>query len=257
MHSKVVSIRTLARSLNTPFLLVGAEKSTPVPFFLLVTVFILLPLLPALAQHDNEQQDVSDIPYRLIPGYRIQVAAVESEEEANRITSRFSKWRDVTPHVAYRDGLYKIQIGDFTEYDSAKVINERVHLAGYRDSWVTRSKILSSKREVFPPQVTVDTEPDRLPLLTKRPQGPGTSEGWRIQVMSLANSSAKASEREAQAIATTTGLNAYVQGVQGAYKILLGDFATRDDAAKELTHVIEAGYEDAFPTRSLVFVSGK
>jgi len=80
-------------------------------------------------------------------------------------------------------------------------------------------------------------------------------EGFRVQV--FASISALSAEEARNSIAGELSVPAYVEFVDGMYKVRLGDFKTRDRAEELLGRCKKAGYNDAWIVSTFVFAGSK
>jgi hypothetical protein len=82
--------------------------------------------------------------------------------------------------------------------------------------------------------------------------GRKTMNGYRVQVM--ASSSPDAAESVRSAVASKTGAPAYVDLVDGVYKVRVGDCATRADAEALRDLCRRSGYADAWIVSGKIFM---
>ena len=98
----------------------------------------------------------------------------------------------------------------------------------------------------------VETEPQEADSEAV-PVEPQYVDGWRVQIMSVSKQAV--AEREAKKARTRLGMPAYVEEIGTSYKVRVGNFTTRAEAAVERNRIETAGYNGAFPvpTRIVVF----
>ena len=82
-----------------------------------------------------------------------------------------------------------------------------------------------------------------------------TMDGYRVQVMASGNEEAAQSVRSA--VASRLGAPAYVDFVDGVYKVRVGDCPTRADAEALRDRCREAGYGDAWIVSGKVFMPAR
>ncbi|MBP2681501.1 MAG: Sporulation related domain [Candidatus Krumholzibacteriota bacterium] len=82
-----------------------------------------------------------------------------------------------------------------------------------------------------------------------------TMDGYRIQVFATGNEAAARSVREA--VEVQVGVPAYVELIDGVYKVRVGDCPTREEADVLVKKCRDAGYGDAWVATSRIFIPKK
>jgi len=80
----------------------------------------------------------------MVPGYRIQIAALSNQDEAMDIRKQaMLKFADQEVYLIFDPPYYKIRVGDFlTRYDAEKLQKKAIEM-GYKDAWIVRTKVKS------------------------------------------------------------------------------------------------------------------
>ncbi|NOY78789.1 MAG: SPOR domain-containing protein [Calditrichaeota bacterium] len=81
---------------------------------------------------------------KMVPGYRIQIAALSNQEEAMDIRKdAMLKFANQEVYLIFDPPYYKIRVGDFlTRYDAEKLQKEAIKM-GYKDAWIVRTRVKS------------------------------------------------------------------------------------------------------------------
>ncbi len=81
---------------------------------------------------------------KMVPGYRIQIAALSNQDEAMDIRKEaMLKFANQEVYLIFDPPYYKIRVGDFlTRYDAEKLQKEAIKM-GYKDAWIVRTKVKS------------------------------------------------------------------------------------------------------------------
>lgn len=88
------------------------------------------------------------------------------------------------------------------------------------------------------------------PAVTAAPASSGSMPGYRVQI--FASGSRTSAEAVRQAVASALDLSAYVEQVDGIYKVRVGDCPSRPEAEDVLQRCRRAGYSDAWIVSSSV-----
>jgi len=81
---------------------------------------------------------------KMVPGYRIQIAALSNQDEAMDIRREaMLKFANQEAYLIFDPPYYKIRVGDFlTRYDAEKLQKEAIKM-GYKDAWIVRTNVKS------------------------------------------------------------------------------------------------------------------
>ncbi len=95
------------------------------------------------AEKSPGQTGEAEKKYIEVPGYRIQIAAVSSQEDAAEIKREaMLKFDDVNVYLTFEPPYYKIRIGDFEKRHDAEEYQRKAVAAGYKDAWIVRTIIV-------------------------------------------------------------------------------------------------------------------
>jgi len=173
---------------------------------------------------------LDSLPYRLEAGYRVQVVATTDEQNARDIYRQVKKLQLDSTYLVQEQGLFKVQVGNFTVRDSARKLLDQLYYAGFKDAWIAPATIHITK--------------------TKQMQAaPSDSIYFAIQVM--ATHSRKKAETTAQTIRQKFHLPVRILTEGNLFKVLAGNFAEENAARMQLQHLREHGWPDAWLTQLL------
>jgi cell division septation protein DedD len=90
----------------------------------------------------REGQSIGDAPFATgESGYKIQVAAANTEEEGRAIVGRLAEagYRSYMLGVAVNNAeVFRVRVGPFDTLESAQAIAGKLRQDGYREAWITR-----------------------------------------------------------------------------------------------------------------------
>lgn len=180
----------------------------------------------SLAQSEHLITDV-EIPLDDFPvsrsGYRVQVAALSSQDSAFVLREQLVKRTHGRVYLRWEDGLFKIRMGDCL--DSTSAVNELSAMIslGLSDAFIVPDRILIPESQV--------PTPDRL-------------DGWRLQLEALSDCT-RALDKARSLVCRFDQVQMHLVRAENLYKIQLGDF--RSPAAAESLKVKMADMEDLKP----------
>jgi SpoIID/LytB domain protein len=168
-----------------------------------------------------------EVPTRKVPGYRVQIGAMKSEEGAKGMVKACEDLiPGCKPHIVYEGDLYKIRIGDFTDKNEANKVREQLVKLGYTDCWVTPDTV----------EVPVSAEEEGLPDPTK----------WHVQVAATRLEESAKSVKE-KIVSAGIKDKVYIVKEGDLFKIRVGDLNTREEAEKLKSEIIsKTPYSDAW-----------
>jgi hypothetical protein len=110
-----------------------------------------VPLSKEETQTVREQGQAEEVPREVVvekPGYRVQIAALSSQDEAMQIKKEaMLKFGDQGVYLIFDPPFYKIRVGDFvSRYDAEKLQQKAIQL-GYKDAWIVRTRVKIRKTE--------------------------------------------------------------------------------------------------------------
>jgi SPOR domain len=183
-------------------------------------------------------QDPGEEPATIIQGWKVQLSSVTDQNLAEEMKAEAQGKSDIDVSIKWFDNSYKILIGNFTVLEEAEALRDEMRNKGYEGAFVigTNVKQESSGKE------NVATSAIKTEVV----------EGWRIQVMSL--STRTYAEQAARRISAKTSYEAYIDEENGLFKIRVGNFRSRDEAAIARSNVVANGYDGAFPVKTMIIV---
>ncbi len=218
------------------------------------------------AQPDPTQQTFEEIyitegplppgpePVPIIEGWRVQIASLGNLHSAERLADSVRNTANEHPMVRWRDGTYKVQVGDCPTIEAALALRDRLRACGFPEAFVVSGRIRatevdSSATDSVVAGMTGDFSP-AVPDSPQLSQPEQQVEGWRIQIISMGTRDA--AERIAGQARSRLRLTAYVVEQGGLFKVMVGDFLTREEANEARRRVVASGYEGAFPVSTTI-----
>jgi hypothetical protein len=172
-------------------------------------------------------------PYLEMPGMRIQVFAGSDMKNAEIKAGEVSSLGLDSVYIIEETGMYKVQVGNFSDRREAEIMLDQLRFAGISNAWITQSSIHVQKDSSQLPehnltddavnkfnitysiQVFVTGDKEKAKLLTEKFSSKFNENAWVIQ--------------------------------QGVYwKILLGKFASEESARMKLKEIRNSGFSDAW-----------
>ncbi len=185
-------------------------------------------------------QDPGEEPATIVQGWKVQLSSVTDQNLANQMKAEAQGKTDIDVSIKWFDNSYKILAGNFTVIEEAEVLRDEMRNKGYEGAFVIGTNV---KKDSSSPKINDDTNP-----VVKTE----VIEGWRIQVMSL--STRTYAEQAAKRISVKTSYEAYIDEENGLFKIRVGNFRSRDEAAIARSKVVDEGYDGAFPVKTMIVV---
>jgi len=95
----------------------------------------------SLYDMENDSTKTVVTPGNLVPGFRVQIFASNTNEGANKIASeaRFKFTESV--YVEYENPYYKVRIGDLKNRADAETLREKARNVGYSDAWIVQTQV--------------------------------------------------------------------------------------------------------------------
>jgi hypothetical protein len=75
-------------------------------------------------------------------GYRVQLFAGASEENARKLAREAESLLGVPAYVNYIDGYWKVRVGDCRTRAEAETLRNRARNAGYADCWIAADTVV-------------------------------------------------------------------------------------------------------------------
>ncbi len=193
-------------------------------------------------------------PVALTPGWRVQVASHSSRQTAETAAEKMRGQGHEPVRIHWVEGAYKVQVGDFLERREAEELRDRLRASGFEDAFIVGANVPDTTAAPAPAPAPAgvpfsdyaeggEIQPESESVLV---------DGWRVQVMSLADRGA--AERGAERVKKALDLPVYVEEVGGAFKVRVGDFPTKGEADAARKRVVEAGFPGAFPVKTRIRV---
>lgn len=173
-------------------------------------------------------------PSHTVAGYRVQIAAVFDNDRANVIREAAQQKLKQLVYVIsdVETLLYKVQVGNLRNAESARSLRIDARAAGYPDAFVIRTEV----EDASPP--------------VKRT----TAMGFRVQIFSASNRpSADIARQRAQDLFVRDDI--YVEFEPPFYKVRIGDFTSREAAQRFVDTARQHGYETPFLVETQIRVS--
>ncbi len=176
--------------------------------------------------------------FRQIDGFRVQLFAGLDSLNGRVMAGELQGIMEDSVYFFKEKGLYKVQAGDYPwRYRADKMVLE-LRKKGYAQGWVVQRLI----------NVPVDSARAARPTADslKRQTAPPPSPEARFQIQVLVTADAEKAQSLAGTLRERFGQEVFVRPAGAAYKVLLGRFAERAEAERQLKTLRENGYRDAW-----------
>lgn len=168
------------------------------------------------------------------PGFRVQTFAGSSKENAAAIADQLTKLNVDSVYVVDDQGLFKVQIGNFTERLEAEKMLDQLRHRNFRNCWIVETIIHIPKQSKPLP----DTDSDIKVISTPK---------FSIQLFVTKNEQ-RAKEFSAK---FTRELGQPSRLIQSGdfWKVLCGSYSEEFRARQRLDEIRNSGYPDAWITQ--------
>jgi len=78
---------------------------------------------------------------RTVQGFRIQLIATTSQQEAQQIEARARELYGAAVYLIFDAPQYKVRVGNFTSRDQANQFRKQVQTDGFKDAWFVPSSV--------------------------------------------------------------------------------------------------------------------
>lgn len=180
-----------------------------------------------------------EAPPEIGEGWRVQVASVTDQPTANEIEKDIAAKTGEKVYTRYQSERYTLLVGNFANEKAAIVLRDQVRNQGYEGAFVVKAPIITSRQAESHKSSGAEMKTVEM-------------DGWRIQVMSLGDR--LDGERAVRRVSSTLTMPAYLDEVDGSFKVRVGNFRTRDEASEARKKVIESGFEGAFPVQTRIIL---
>lgn len=192
-------------------------------------------------------------PPELVDGWKVQVLSLTDRKAVNSAyTDLKLRLKGFPMHLRYADDRYVLLAGGYPDRAPADSLRDLLHAQGYPDAFVVEAPVVADSLDA-----TAETEPATEAEAADPTEKPAmaTSDGWRIQIMSLG--SRTGAEQEAKKAEVRIGQPVYIAEVDGMYKLRVGDFTDEPSARLEQQRIGTLGFEGSFLVTDTVNVSGE
>jgi hypothetical protein len=191
-----------------------------------------------LTEQGNFQRKLEARSYREVEGMRVQVFAGLDKNNAESIVQQMTSLKLDSVYLREDQGLYKVQIGNFTERLEAEKMLDKLRYAGVPNVWIVTTTIHVPKTLVRDSTVVQQTS---------TVSDAGERFLYAIQVFVTGNYD-KAQTYQQQ-LSMTFQEEAWIKEQDGLWKILLGKYNDESFARNRLEQVRTQGYPDAWLTQ--------
>jgi hypothetical protein len=191
-----------------------------------------------LTEQGNFQRKLEARSYREVEGMRVQVFAGLDKNNAESIVQQMTSLKLDSVYLREDQGLYKVQIGNFTERLEAEKMLDKLRYAGVSNAWIVSTTIHTPKTAVQ--DTTFVPEPPAISDAAERFL-------YAIQVFVTGNYN-KAQSYQQQLIRAFQE-EVWIKEQDGLWKILLGKFGDESYARNRLEQIRTQGYPDAWLTQ--------
>ncbi len=188
-----------------------------------------------LTDEGDSLRRIAARPYQETTGIRVQLFAGTDFINAEKVAAEARALDLDSVYVIEEKGIYKVQLGNYTEHLEAEKMLDQLRFVGISNAWITQSTIHTPKKASGSATITHDLKgSDTLKVV------------YAIQVF-VTHSNDKA-KRLAQKISQKFDNTQVIK--QGQYwKILIGRYYSEEIARSKLSQIINSGYPDAWLTQ--------
>ncbi len=187
----------------------------------------------------EKAEQIAALPYKIGMGYRVQVFAGSNKGNATKIAEQLQELQLDSVYVMHSpDGLYKVQLGNFTDRKEAEILLDRLRHADVSGSWIVET-------DIHVPKSTGGEE-----MATEQRSGvsvTGDAFYYAIQVFAT-NDRSKALEL-GQSLEKEFQQPIKIYQQQSIWKVVVGRFSQRSAAEDFLQLVKQRKFEDAWITQ--------
>jgi hypothetical protein len=167
-------------------------------------------------------------------GYRVQTFAGSDRENAEKMATRLINLNLDSVYVIEEKGLYKVQIGNFTEKLEAEKMLDLLRFQDMSNTWIVETLIHVPKQPVAPPVTTTfDTE--------------SSSPNFAIQL--FVTKDKRKAEEFSEKFSEELGDSSRVFQTAEFWKVLSGRYIQESKARERLEEIRNSGYPDAWITQ--------
>ncbi len=179
-----------------------------------------------------------------VEGYRCQVFAGSDGHQAKLIAEALRSKIDAKVHVSGSpDGLFKVQVGDYTDRHQAENMLLKLWKMGYQGSWLVQMKIAA--REKAPQRAASQENP-----ATSAEAAPPVQPDFYYGVQVFASSSAERARSLSQSLKSRVKAPIQLIEGDGLWKVVLGRFSKRESAEELRNRLRKSGFQDAWITQT-------
>ncbi len=171
-------------------------------------------------------RQLDSLPYQLQQGFRVQVIATKFAKVARRVFQQVQQLGVDSVYLVEETGLYKVQVGNFTQRDSARKMLDRLYYAGFKDAWIAPATI-------------------HLPKLVSSSATPLMY--YAIQI--FASRHEKEARKIQQQYAHQLNWPVWIERMDHLWKVLVGKFTEEATARQVLEKLRLQGWNEAWLTQ--------
>jgi|GEM_PF-2707561 len=191
-----------------------------------------------LTEQGNFQRKLEARSYQEVEGMRVQVFAGLDKNNAESMVQHITNLGLDSVYIREDQGLYKVQIGNFTERIEAEKMLDKLRYAGVSNAWIVTTTIHIPKS-----MVQDSTAIQQKPLVSDA----GERFLYAIQVFVTGNYDR--AQTYQQQLSMTFQEEAWIKEQDGLWKILLGKYNDESFARDRLEQIRTQGYPDAWLTQ--------
>ncbi len=180
------------------------------------------------------------VKFKEIDGFRVQVFASVDSSNALSVLNKVKPVVKDSVYLIHEKNLFKVQVGDFPYRPQADSLREALMQNGFNGAWSVQTRIL----------IPIKPEPSSASTELPKSQNKNVEmtsdllEYYQIQVFATSN------KEKAQTIVDQLSMRfeypcQFIEQNQ-LFKIILGRFATREQAEEVLKQVKDLGFSDAW-----------
>ena len=170
--------------------------------------------------------------------YRVQIFASSTLPGVQAVVTQVRSLQSAPVRVLVKDGLYKVQVGDFSQRADAETHQRQMRLLEWPDAWVVEVAVEQTEAAVALPPAPYSSSPPPVRAFT--PAGPL----WTIQV--VASAERDVARRLLMRLVRDGYTRSYIEYEDNLWKVRAGDYRSRLEAEQQKGLIASRGYPDAW-----------
>ncbi len=164
---------------------------------------------------------------RLAEGFRVQISAGLDSARAAIMSQKISAVLQDSVYLFKEKGLFKVQTGDFLYRPQADSVQRELTIRSFPGTWVVKRMVIARDSVSAPSQTS-------------------KAQDFKYTIQILATTDESRALELISKLQNQFKLPAYYKNMASVFKVFVGKFSNRPDAAKFLKVVRKSGFPDAW-----------